>query len=253
MKSTNSSRRLLFSLIVLLGACCVTHAIPAYAANDTCIVCGPDSQDLSTTDMDNPTPAVPAKHGKPGKCVICGPDSEDLSTTDMDDHAPVTPPAKQAAHAKPGSCVTCGVDTQSTTTTDMGAGAQSPAQARKAAASLSTKSIDPTFCRKLIKATPDANVAYQGGVSASGKPVAPADLPGSPTMNLPDKIQIPLTLNLAQTLNLNTSSYPYNQLGEGTEAVLGTLSVEGDKVSFNGQPISDEQQNKLAVLCLQPK
>lgn len=112
---------------------------------------------------------------------------------------------------------------------------------------------DPALCRALVKHTPDADVAYQPGVDVHGNPVAPADLPGQPQMQLPAKIQIPLTLNLAKTLNLNTSSYPYNQLGTGTEAQLGTLTVEGDKVSFNGQPLSDEQQDKLAVLCLQPR
>ncbi len=110
----------------------------------------------------------------------------------------------------------------------------------------------PAFCNALVKHTPDADLAYQSGVDAEGNSVTPADLPGAPQMKIPDKINIPLTLNLAKALNLNTSSYPYNQLGQGTEAQLGMLTVDGDKVLFNGQPISDEQQDKLAVLCLQP-
>jgi|GEM_PF-921463 hypothetical protein len=114
-------------------------------------------------------------------------------------------------------------------------------------------SVDPALCQALVKHVPDADVAYQPGVDVHGKAVAPADLPGQPQMQLPDQIKIPLTLNLAKTLNLNTSAYPYNQLGAGTEAQLGTLTVEGDRVSFNGQPLSDVQQDRLAVLCLQPK
>ena len=115
--------------------------------------------------------------------------------------------------------------------------------------------VDPALCNALVKHTPDASVAYQPGVDVNGNAVAPADLPGAPQMKLPDQIKIPLTINLAQSLNLNTSSYPYNQLGAGTEAVIGTLSVDttGDKVLFNGQPISDTQQDKLAVLCMQPR
>ncbi len=112
--------------------------------------------------------------------------------------------------------------------------------------------LDPALCRALVKATPDASVAYQPGVDVDGNAVAPADLPGSSQIKLPSKIQIPLTLNLAQTLNLKTSAYPYNQLGQGTEATLGVLTLEGDKVFFNGQEISDAQQDRLAVLCLQP-
>jgi hypothetical protein len=120
------------------------------------------------------------------------------------------------------------------------------------AAFAETPSVDPALCRALVKHVPAADVAYQPGVDVHGKPVVPADVPGSPPMQLPDQIKIPLTLNLAKTLNLNTAAYPANQLGSGSEAQLGTLTVEGDRVSFNGQPISDTQQDRLAVLCLDP-
>ncbi len=113
--------------------------------------------------------------------------------------------------------------------------------------------IDPAFCNQLVKHTPDADVAYQPGVDVNGNKVAPADLPGQPQMALPQKIQIPLTVNLAKSLNLNTASYPYTLLGQGTEVTLGTLTVDGDKVLFNDQEITDAQQDKLAVLCLHPK
>jgi hypothetical protein len=115
-----------------------------------------------------------------------------------------------------------------------------------------TPKVDPALCQALVKHTPSADTAYQPGVDANGNPVAPADLPGAPQMKLPDKIDIPLTLSLAKVLNLNTSQYPYNQLGTGTEAWIGTLTVEGDSVLFNGKPLSDEQQNNLAVLCMKP-
>jgi hypothetical protein len=110
--------------------------------------------------------------------------------------------------------------------------------------------LDPSFCDALIKHTPRADVAYQAGVDAQGKAVTSADLPGQPQMQIPSKINIPLTLNLAKTLNLNTNTYPYNQLGSGTEAQLGMLTVDGDQVLFNGKPISDTQQDNLAVLCM---
>ena len=113
--------------------------------------------------------------------------------------------------------------------------------------------VDPALCRALVQYQPDPTVAYQPGVDLHGKPITPADLPGQPQIKMPDKINIPLTINLAQALNLNTSTYPYNQLGTGTEATLGTISVEGNNVSFNGQPLSDAQQEKLAVLCMQGK
>jgi hypothetical protein len=122
------------------------------------------------------------------------------------------------------------------------------------ASDLSTKqpAVDPALCRALVKHTPDADVTYQPGVDVQGNPVAPADLPGQPQMQLPDKIQIPLTISLVQALHLSTSTLPGSELGAGTEATIGMITVEGDKVFLNGQPISDTQQDNLAVLCMQP-
>ncbi|MDX2027954.1 MAG: hypothetical protein SFW62_04910 [Alphaproteobacteria bacterium] len=114
----------------------------------------------------------------------------------------------------------------------------------------SAEPVDPALCRGLVKHVPDADVAYQPGVDVNGKPVAPADLPGSNTIQLPTTLTIPLTVSLAKVLNLNTSQYPYNQLGPGTEVQLGELTVTGDKVMYNGQPLSAAQQDNLAVLCM---
>ena len=111
-------------------------------------------------------------------------------------------------------------------------------------------SVDPAFCRALTKHTADADVAYQPGVDVHGKSVISADVDGAAQMKLPDQIKIPLTLNLAKVLNLNTANYPASQLGAGTEVQLGVLVVEGDRVLFNGQPLSDTQQDRLAVLCM---
>lgn len=113
--------------------------------------------------------------------------------------------------------------------------------------------LDPSLCNALTKHTPRADVAYQSGVDGNGKAVAPADMPGSPQMQLPSKINIPLTVNLAQTLNLDTTKYPFNTLGAGTEAWLGTLSVEEGNVTFNGKPLSYDQQENLAVVCMDQK
>jgi hypothetical protein len=112
--------------------------------------------------------------------------------------------------------------------------------------------LDPAVCRQLVKHTPAPDVAYQPGVDVHGHYVAPADVGGAPQPQLPAKIQIPLTLSLAKVLNLNTSQYPYSQLGPGTEAQLGTITVEGNHATLNGQPLSDEQQDNLAVLCMTP-
>ncbi|MDP9127149.1 MAG: hypothetical protein M3N08_02655 [Pseudomonadota bacterium] len=109
---------------------------------------------------------------------------------------------------------------------------------------------DRGLCQALTKHVPDANVAYQPGLDVKGRAVAPADLPGSPQMQTPRSFNIPVTLELAKVLNLDTTVPPFGQLGPTTEATVGTLTIAGDKVLFNGQPISDTQQDNLAVLCL---
>lgn len=110
--------------------------------------------------------------------------------------------------------------------------------------------IDPAACQALVKHVPDASVAYQPGVDVNGKPVAPADLPGQPQIKLPQRIEFPLTVSLAKLINLDPGTAPGNVLGPGTEAVLGVIAVEGDKVTFNGQPLTSEQQDNLSVLCM---
>jgi hypothetical protein len=37
-----------------------------------------------------------------------------------------------------------------------------------------------------------------------------------------------------------------------TDINLGVLTVDGDLVSYNGKPLTDAQQENLAVLCLKP-
>ena len=109
------------------------------------------------------------------------------------------------------------------------------------------QTIDQRLCQALIKHTPNADVTYQPGVDVHGKAVAPADLSGSNTFKLQDSFEIPLTVNLADRLKLRT-----NRLGSNSEISIGTLTVTGDKVLYNGQPLSDEQQDNLAVMCLHP-
>lgn len=108
--------------------------------------------------------------------------------------------------------------------------------------------IDKRACQNLVKHTPNADVAYHAGVDVRGKAVAPADLPGTNTFKLQDSFDIPLTVGLADRLNLK-----HNKLGKNTDIQIGTLTLKGDKVYYNGQPLSNEQQDNLEVLCLERK
>lgn len=109
---------------------------------------------------------------------------------------------------------------------------------------------DPTLCRALTAYTPSADVDYKPGVDVRGHYVAPADIDSSGAAPLPKIITIPLTVSLAKILNLDTNQYPASQFGAGTEAQIGTLTVDGNKVLLNGKPLSGDQQSRLAAGCL---
>jgi hypothetical protein len=99
-------------------------------------------------------------------------------------------------------------------------------------------------CSRLTAHVPAADVAYQPGVDVNGNAVAPADLNGGTQIAVPDVIAIPVTIDLATTLGINT-----NFLARPT---VGTVEVTSDgRVSYNGQPVGGHAQQELARLCQQ--
>ena len=109
--------------------------------------------------------------------------------------------------------------------------------------------LDPAFCHALVKHMPDADVAYQPGIDVHGKAVAPADLPDSPNFQLQRPITIPLTVDLLTILNITATSFPFNAM-QRNDINLGMLTVAGARVLYNGKPLTNDQQDNLAVLCL---
>lgn len=109
--------------------------------------------------------------------------------------------------------------------------------------------ITKVDCSRLIRHVPDADVTYQPGVDVHGRPVAPADVPGSggdamPGL-LPDVLELPLTIKPLQGKG-------YATWGTGdAQATLGTVryDIARDTFTFNGQPIGSEDQRELARAC----
>ncbi len=85
-------------------------------------------------------------------------------------------------------------------------------------------------CQILIHHRPSDDVAFQPGVSVDGDPVAPADLPGSPEIDLPDVVSFDLLLR------------PRGPGGLLLEGSVGALSVDvtGGAVILNGQRLDDQ-------------
>jgi len=99
-------------------------------------------------------------------------------------------------------------------------------------------------CANAVAATPAPDVEYKPGVGMNGNAVAPADLTGSNTMPWPQDINIPLQMNLQNTLHLPASSAL-----TAPQAVVGTVEYKSGQITFNGQPISDDALTGIIAAC----
>ncbi|MBP2230623.1 hypothetical protein J2847_003928 [Azospirillum agricola] len=103
--------------------------------------------------------------------------------------------------------------------------------------------IDLSACQTLTRHRPAPDVEYKPGVDVRGRPVAPADLPGSAAPAI-DRFDIPVTLNLARRMGLHV---PTGGLRGDTQ--IGWLTMDGNRLFFNGQPVGDAAQGELYAYC----
>ncbi|MDY0883023.1 hypothetical protein ACFPL7_08690 [Dongia soli] len=99
-------------------------------------------------------------------------------------------------------------------------------------------------CQYLVNHQPAPDVAYQPGIDAHGRPVVPADLNSAGQIQLPDTIYIPIEVNLGRRFNIPPNSNLWKSTAE-----IGLVTVTGDQVSFNGQPLTPQDNSVLAALC----
>ncbi len=105
--------------------------------------------------------------------------------------------------------------------------------------------IDLSVCQYLPRHRPAPDVDYTPGVDGKGRAVAPADLPGSAGAAAPmERFDIPVTLSLARRMGL---AVPSRGLPGDTE--VGTLTLDGDRLFFNGQPVGGPGEAQLYALC----
>lgn len=110
--------------------------------------------------------------------------------------------------------------------------------------------VDPAACQWLARYQPAPDVAYQPGVDVDGNPVVPADLDGGHPVTLPPSIPIPITARLARLLGGGGRG------GAGVtgglyraDPFLGVVTLDGDRVLFNGQPVDSSADAELAAVC----
>ncbi|MSP88640.1 MAG: hypothetical protein EXQ92_07485 [Alphaproteobacteria bacterium] len=99
-------------------------------------------------------------------------------------------------------------------------------------------------CRRIVEHQAAADVNYKPGVDVYGRPVAPADLSSNSQIKLPEEIQIPITIDLSKRLGLPTDGSLFKP-----EAQIGTVSVRGNRVFFNNQPLGAQDQAALQQAC----
>lgn len=100
-------------------------------------------------------------------------------------------------------------------------------------------------CARLVAHRPTPDATYRPGIDVRGRPVAPADLPGTPQIAFPDQIVLDITVDIQQRFGIPATSSFYKP-----EAQVGRVVVDPDGMArFNGQPLTDPEQGALAFLC----
>jgi hypothetical protein len=107
-----------------------------------------------------------------------------------------------------------------------------------------TLQITESDCSQLVTHVASSDVSYRPGVDVNGNAVAPADLNAQPQIAVPDVISIPVTIDLATNLGINTPFLARPTVGE--------VQITRDgRVTFNCQPIGGSAQQELAKRCQQ--
>jgi hypothetical protein len=112
-----------------------------------------------------------------------------------------------------------------------------------------TLTISTADCRRLVAHAPRADVTYQGGVDARGKPVVPADVSGA-AVELPAFIDIPIALDVARRLSGGTpGDVLSSRRGLEGKGPLGTLTIKGNDAFWNGRQLQSQEEAMLAEAC----
>ena len=115
------------------------------------------------------------------------------------------------------------------------------ASAMAASAKGAAVKVSRSECNRIVKHQSGAE--YKPGVDTRGKKVKEADLPGGSPIKLPETISIDIGIDLDKKYGLGSGG---KYTGEG---VIGKVTVKGDKVFFNGQPLDQRDQAAIAEAC----
>lgn len=113
-----------------------------------------------------------------------------------------------------------------------------------AGAETTTITVTKAECRNVVAHTPDASVAYTPGVTADGRPVAPADLGGGARIKVPESFSMQINIDLQERFGLPANKGQY--MGELN---AGKVEFKDGKLTYNGQELATGAQNAVAEAC----
>ncbi len=117
-----------------------------------------------------------------------------------------------------------------------------PGEARSEPVELRISRAD---CARLVAHVPSDDVAYRPGVDVRGRPVAPADLDGTPALALPESYRVRIEVDSDDRFGIPATAGSYD-----ADIVVGVALVEADgRVLFNGQPLQSEATFELGQRC----
>ena len=106
---------------------------------------------------------------------------------------------------------------------------------------------EPDPCAGLTRHSPAPDVAYEPGIDAAGEPVPPAELDEGARLALPPSYHLDLFVRLDELIEIDPDSNLAPVVD--SELSVGKVTIEGDDVSFNGQPLASQADNELARAC----
>jgi hypothetical protein len=108
--------------------------------------------------------------------------------------------------------------------------------------------ISREACAFLLRREQSQSADYQPGIDSMGRPVAPADLPAEAQLKLPETITVEITPALARWLPNQSAPFDTFSLARIN---LGTVTVTGGLLTFNGEPLGPAKDEDLLKLCAQ--
>ena len=101
-------------------------------------------------------------------------------------------------------------------------------------------------CERAVSYSSGSAADYVPGVDVHGKEVVPADVDPSVVLNLPERFDIPLQLDIASHFGGAVATYPFD-----TNLPVGTITLDlaKNQLLFNGKPLNPQQQEDLQALC----